>query len=323
MRLEVLSLLLIAMLVPLPSAVHAQGSKPIVVCTTSVLASIVKDLAGDRVVVEVIAPPSICPAHYAVKPSDVEKLREASLILAHGFEPWLRDLVKVSGSRAPVVYVRGPWNTPTALRERYIEVAKALEKYLGLNVSARLEKCLRAIDETARWLKRFAEEHGFVGTPVIVMLWQRPFIAFLGFRIVGVYGPPEKVSLREFEQLVENGTKYHALLVVDNLQSGTALGKKLAEEIGAVEVALTNFPYTAPGLNNVTQVMKYDAQLLAQALSYARLRHSASLLAKLRSEVDELRTSLSLWMYGCIASIVVNAVLAACIAVLVKRLRQR
>jgi len=251
--------------------VHAvePANKPVIVTTTTVLESIVKDLAGDKVSVVVIASPTICPAHYDVSPSDVEAFRIADLILAHGFEPWVEDLKKASGSEAPIVYVRGPWSTPDALKQKYVEVANAIKEHLGIDVSDNLGKSLEEIDKVKQWLLNFANEHGFKDAPVVSMLWQKSFISFLGFRIVAVYRSPEMVSAKEYSEVVENATKYGAVLVIDNLQSGVELGEKIASEVGAVEVALTNFPGTAPGLNNVTEVMKYNAKLLAKALEEA------------------------------------------------------
>ena len=261
--------------------VHASSTdKPIVVTTTTVLESIVKDLAGDKVSVVVIASPAICPAHYDVRPSDVEAFRIADLILAHGIEPWVEDLKKASGSEAPIVYIKGPWNMPDTLKQRYSEVANAIEEHLGISVSDKLSKSLSEIDEVKQWLQRYAEEHGFKNTPVVSMMWQKGFISFLGFKVVATYRSPEMVSAKEYSEIVENATKYGAVLVIDNLQSGVELGEKIASEVGAVEVALTNFPGTAPGLNNVTEVMKYNARLLAEALEEATVMKEKTMLER-------------------------------------------
>jgi len=302
---------------------HSSNGKPVVVATTSVLASIVSDLAGDKVIVEVIASPSICPAHYGVKPSDVYKIRNADLILRQGFEPWLEDLVKASGSKAPVVTIKGPWNTPELLKSKYVAVANALEKYLGIDVRAKLRKCLKAIDDTGAWLKEYAKKNGFVGTPVVVMQWQKAYVSFLGFKVVATYPPPEKVTPTLYEEIVKNATEGKALLVIDNLQSGTELGKKIADDVGAVEVALTNFPGTAPGLNNVTEVMKHNAELLAQALYFAKLKKSPTEIGKLYREVSNYEREARMWEYAFIASAVVNVALIASVAALVTKLRRR
>ncbi len=226
-----------------------------IVCTTSVLASIIEDLTGEKC--EVIASPTVCPAHYDIKPSDVEKVRKADIIICHGFEPWVDELVKASGKNITVIKVPGPWNTPKLLRDKYVKIANELKK-LGYDV--KLEKCLESINKTEKYLKEFAEKHGFVNTPVICMQWQKGFVEFLGFKILATYPPPEMVSAKKYEEIVEKGKG--AKLVIDNLQSGTELGKKIAKEIGVVEVALSNFPTDG----NVTSMMIENAEKLAKAL---------------------------------------------------------
>jgi len=304
-------------------AIGAEAVKPTVVATTTVLASIVRDLADDKVIIEVIASPAVCPAHYDIKPSDVDKVRKASLILAHGIEPWLEDLVKASGSNPPVVFIKGSWNTPSSLKEKYMAVAEALKNYLGIDVGEELRKCLETIDETSRWLMKYSEENGFTGIPVVAMEWQKDFVKFLGFNVVATYGPPEKVSLKQYQEVVGNATKWGALLVIDNMQSGTELGKKIAEEVGAVEVALSNFPGIAPGLNNMTEVMKYNAQLLAQALHLAKLKNISMSVQSLQAKLKEVEDEASLWKYLFITSGVANIALIVCIALLITKTRRR
>lgn len=317
LRRVLIPLILAMLIVSVTPTITSSNEKPTVVCTTTVLASIVEDLASDLVNVEVIASPTICPAHYDVRPSDVEKVRQASLILYHGFEPWIEDLVKASGSGAPMVKVSGPWSTPKFLKDKYVAVANALRDYLGIDVSDRLDKCLKGIDEVDEWLKGYAEEHGFTNTPVVSMLWQKGFITYLGFKVVATFKPPEMVSAKEYSEIVENASKANALLVIDNLQSGTELGKKIADEVGAIEVALTNFPKTAPGLNNVTKVMKYNAKLLADALSQVKY------VKELTTEVGNLRSEVGLWRTLSIASLVINVLLAISVGLLVIKLRRR
>jgi len=308
--------LALALATSLPSgalAGGADGSKPVVVATTSVLASIVNDLAGDLVRVELIASPAVCPAHYDVKPSDVEKVRSAQLVLFHGVEPWVQSLIEAAGVQVPSVKLSGGWNTPAQLKDRYRAVAQALESHLGLRLEDRLSKCIDAIGRVEGALKGLAEEHGFKGVPVVAMRWQSPFVEFLGFRVVASYGPPETVTARLYEAVVSNATREGALLVVDNVQSGVELGESIAREVGAVHVALTNFPWVAPEVRNVTDAMLYNARSLAKALGEARVK--GELLHALR-EV-ELWRALSIALGG------VAVALAAGLAASVVKLRRR
>ena len=301
------ALLILSSLLPITTL--ALENKPLVVCTTSVLASIVEDLAGDQVVVEIIASPAVCPGHYDVKPSDIDAFKRASLILAHGFEPWVDDLLQASQSEAAVVYIKGPWNTPSLLKARYQAVSQALSEYLGIDTSAKLEDCLNSIDEVDAYLKEVAQSSGFADMPVVCMLWQKSFIEYLGFKVVAYYGPPEMVSAQQYESIIANATQSGAKLVIDNLQSGVDLGNKIASEIGGVEVALSNFPKIAPELSNVTAVMKWNAEKLSKAVENLELL----------SEISSLKAQLNTWVTATtVSSIIAVALFIVCLAMYTK-----
>jgi len=299
------------------SRVHAE--KPVIVASTTVLASIVEDLAGDQVVVECIAMPSVCPAHYDVKPSDVEKLKNASLVLSHGIEPWIDKLVSASGSKAQVFKgICRSWSTPDDLKNGYIQVANILKKYLNLSVDERLARSLHTIDEVASWLKDYSEKNGFEGAPVVVMRWQKSYISYLGFKVVASYGPPETVSLKEYSEVVSNATQAHAVLVIDNLPSGVDLGLKIAREVDAVEVALHNFPKDAPEISNVTDMWIYNAKLLANALKAANAIKTVEMLSNQVSKLSKDVDSLTMYLT---TSIVLNVVFVIALLITTVKLR--
>jgi len=285
--------------------------KPRVICTTTVLSSIVIDLASDQVSVDVISSPAVCPAHYDVRPSDVDAFKHADLILMHGFEPWIEDLKVSSGSTAPIVKIGGGWNNPEMLKGIYVKVAEALEENLGIDVSDRLEKCREGIDTVASWLKEVAVKNGFEGKPVVCMIFQKGFIKSLGFDIVAVYGPPEKVSPKQYDMVIKNASEAHAILVIDNIQSGTEFGKKVASEINGVEVALSNFPGIEPNLNNMTQVMKWNALKIVEALKDAEIM----------GKVTSLRNQVETWKLFTMVMLVV-AVVEAAVIITLFRLRK-
>jgi len=295
--------------------VEVRSEKPLVVTTTSVLASIVRDLAGDLVEVRYLVSPSMCPGHYDVKPGDVETIRRASLILAHGMEwpGWLRDLIETANQTGdlyvPIRNITGPWNSPPMLKQRYSAVANVLEEVLGLSLDDRLSKCLTAIDAVDEELKDYAKDYGFNNTPVVVMRWQVGFVSYLGFKVVATYGPPEYLSTEDIIEIENNATKYGAKLIIDNLHSGVDVGAKIAEDVGAVHVVLINFPEAVPGVNNVTEMMLYNAKVLADGLNkYETIK-----------EMSSLKQEIELWKYvswGCLFVIMIETAL---IIVMVKR----
>ncbi len=309
-RLSLLLLVLLLIMAPLAGAESAE--KPVVVVTTTVLGSVVRDLAGDRVEVVTILNPSLCPAHYDVKPSDVYLLQRADLVLYHGFEPWVEKLAEAAETSAPLVKVSGPWNTPEGARSYYTAVAEVLEEYLGLDTSENLEKSLARVGELEDELKAKAEELGVSKVKVISMAWVKPFVSWLGFDVIADYPPPEKLSSQDLVNLASKGEEEGAVLVIDNLQSGTGFGRSLAEKVGAVHVVLSNFPGTEPGVEDLASLMESNAGKLFNSLENLSVR----------AEVQSLRCRLELYqtvVYVLVAIVAAEALALGYILLRVRR----
>lgn len=257
--------------------------KPIVVATTSVIGSVVRDLVGDRVDLYIIVSPAICPAHHDIKPSDVYTFSKASLIFYHGFEPWVEDLYKASGSKAKLVKISSSWNTPDGIKSYYVNVASKLKEELGIDVSDRLNEILPKIDSIAEKVKSESEKTGVSAVKVISMKWVKEFVKWLGLDVVADFGPPEKLSSADVERLVKIGKENGVILVISNLQSGVKFGESLANEIGASHVILTNFPWTDPDLKTLMDLLERNSEKLIRGVE---LYHVKSITVKLENELN-------------------------------------
>src|SRR6056297_188524 len=60
-----------------------------VTCTTTALSAVVQAVGGDRMEVQTIIPFGMCPGHFDLTPGEADKLRNADVILCHGFERFL------------------------------------------------------------------------------------------------------------------------------------------------------------------------------------------------------------------------------------------
>lgn len=305
-------LFLLLLLFSAPLAAASSGERPIVVVTTTVLGSVVRDLAGGSVEVVTILNPSLCPAHYDVKPSDVYLLQRADLVLYHGFEPWIEKLAEASQTSAPLVKVSGQWNTPEGVEDYYSAVAEVLEKYLGLDTSENLEKSLARLEELKGRLKAKAEELEVSKVKVIAMAWIKPFVSWLGFNVIADYPPPEKLSSQDLVNLASKGEEEGVVLVIDNLQSGTEFGRSLAEKVGAVHVILSNFPGTEPGVEDLASLIESNAERLFNSLENISVR----------AEVQSLRCRLGLYqtiIYVLVAIVAAEALALGYILLRVRR----
>ncbi|NDC53109.1 MAG: manganese transporter [Planctomycetia bacterium] len=101
----------------------AAAERPRVVATTTVVADLVRQVAGDRVAVDPLMGPGIDPHGYKATPRDADRLARADLVVASGLrlEGKLGELLGRLGTRGRVLAV-----AETLPTDRLIEVAPGL-----------------------------------------------------------------------------------------------------------------------------------------------------------------------------------------------------
>lgn len=267
MKKILLSILLVSILLSV-AGVGAPEEKLLIVATTTILGEFAQKVGGELVEIYMIVPGGICPAHYDVRPSDIAAISKAALILYHGIEPWLEDLIKAAGAVAPQLQIKGPWGVPPVAIGQIKTIAEALGQVDPVNAQAFLNNAQAFQGEIvglAQSLKEEAEKLEVSRMNVISQLFQAEFVGWLGFNVVATYPPEERISLAQALELIKLGKEQNAALVIDNLQSGTGFGGKLAFEIGAIHVVLTNFPGVVPGAKDYLKMLEYNANQLFEA----------------------------------------------------------
>lgn len=257
-------------LVALGLALPALAQSPIpVVAASAVLADLAEKVGGEKISVYTIIPPGFCPAHYDLRPSDLLAVAQARLLLYHGIEPWLETLLGNVNPEAKAVKLPGPWNTPQAMSDKAQAIATALGEVLPEEAeafAARAAAFAAEVQALGEELRTRAEELALSEIPAVVMQWQAGFVTWLGLNVVATYPPEERLSLRDLAELAAQGREAHALLVIDNLQSGVSFGARLAHELGAVHVVLTNFPGALPGAVDLPAMLRVNAQAVFSAV---------------------------------------------------------
>ena len=251
-------------------ALPALAQSPIpVVAASAVLADLAEKVGGETVSVYTIIPPGFCPAHYDLRPSDLLAVAQARLVLYHGIEPWLETLLGNVNPDARAVKLPGPWNTPQFMSDKARAVATALGEILPEQAeafAARAEEFAAGVQALGEELRTRAEELVLSEVPAIVMQWQAGFATWLGLNVVATYPPEERLSLRDLAEIATQGREAGALLVIDNLQSGVSFGARLAHELGAVHVVLTNFPGALPGAVDLLSMLRANAEAVFAAV---------------------------------------------------------
>jgi len=267
--------------------------KPVIVCTTSVLGSIVREFMGEEANVTILVNPSLCPADYDMKPGDIYALSIAKILFYHdipGEKPWLGKLIEASGNTGlKMIKVPGTYNTPEGAKSCIRIIGGNLSEILQVDLSDKISQMTADIDSVANEIRAEAQALGVSDVNVICMNWQKTFVEWVGFKVVATYNPPETLSLGDIQKLINTANENGVALIVDNLQVSAEFGSEIASETGAVHVVLTNFPGALPEAKNLAEMFRYNARRLFDGLMKWKIMKEASAL---RAENDNLKNQL-------------------------------
>jgi len=241
-------------LIFLACAMTARAAPVRVVATNSWTAAFAAAAGASDIVT--LAPSGLRhPAEYELRPSDVEALRGAGLIVYTGFEVMAKKLADAAGSQSiRLLKIDADYSLPT-LRASLTTIGDAL----GTQTAAR--KSITALTEFIASWKAELVTAGLGGAPVVVHLFQKPLIQELSFNVAGVFGPGplEAAQIARLSPLA-------ARLIVDNWHNEA--GGPLRETMSEVPyVSLVNFP-GADGTKTLLDVLSDDRARLKAAAGY-------------------------------------------------------
>jgi zinc transport system substrate-binding protein len=244
---------------------------------SSFITNIIEDVADGKLEARTFIPPGVCPGHYDAKPSDIEALANAKAFFVHNYQQNYQNVVgAIEAAENPdlvvtVINITGNWMTPPVQAEGVDKITQALGEiypedaaYYQGNATQRVQ----AISAKGEEVKDRLSDAGVSKVKVICAEMQRGFVQWGGFDIVATYGRPEDLSVAQVEDLVVMARDAGVALVIDNLQSGaTANSETMAEDIGAIQVTLSNFPGGLENTETWEKALDKNVDLLLQALN--------------------------------------------------------
>ncbi len=282
-----------------------------IVCTNSILADFASNLLSENVTIEYIMPPGICPAFYDTTPTDVNKIVTADIIISFGspnMEPWLGDLLAYNPS-GDLIECKdmGEWNYPSGAKT-YIEYLeselRALHPELNDTIHANTEEYLNKIDVKFIDLQKKVQTNSCIDKKVICMGWLKDFIEFLGLNITYSYGPPQGLSLKDELDVINAASSNDVYAIVDNLQSGTDFGARVASESGASHIIFTNFPDAIPGTETYLDMVTYNVDQLVKGI--ATYEYKKGEIAELDSQISNLELQRNIFLVFAVIFVVLT-----------------
>jgi len=272
-----------------------------IICTNSVLADFVSNIITENVTIDYIMPPGICPAFYDTTPSDVNKIVTADIIVSFGspaMEPWLGDLLDYNPS-GDLIECKdlGEWNYPSGAKI-YIEYLESefsiLYPELNDTIHLNAEQYTDEIDVKFVELQNKIKNNSYEDKKVICMGWLKDYIEYIGLNVTYSYGPPQGLSLKDELDVINAASSNDVCAVIDNLQSGTDFGARVASESGASHVIFTNFPDAIPGTKTYLDMISYNTDQLIKGIGTYEYKRGE--LAELESQVSDLELQRNLFL---------------------------
>lgn len=117
-------------------------AQPKIVASIKPLQLIAQAVAGNQFTVDVLLPPGATPHHYSMRPSDIEKIAEADLVLWLGpsAEPYLQKLADRSVLHEKMLNITPVEIETEILADLHIWLGPKLALALATQISARLER---------------------------------------------------------------------------------------------------------------------------------------------------------------------------------------
>jgi zinc transport system substrate-binding protein len=252
-----------------------------VVTSTSLMEYIAQQVGGSRVDVTNLVPPNQHPGNFDAKPSDIEKLASASLFLLHGWpgEGYADKLIASANNPNIIVSkanVDGNWMIPSVQLAATDKVASVLSEVDNENASAyqkSAEKYKQRIQAKETDIKARLTKADVSKINVIASSRQADFLQWAGFNVVATFGGTQSLTPQVIKDLVDQGKAANVTLIINNLQDGQDAGKAIAEELGAENLNLSNFPGGLDNTETWEKAIDRNVTILLDAV--AKIRSTA------------------------------------------------
>jgi zinc/manganese transport system substrate-binding protein/manganese/iron transport system substrate-binding protein len=263
-----------------------------VVVTTTVLADIVANVAGDAVDVRSIIPAGVGPEDYEPKPDDARALDGAALIVSNGvgLDDFLDRLLDansggdaprlVLGDAIPAITVDGEpnplfWLDPTLVIDHYLPAIEAsLTQLDPSNAGVYAANALAYASALAQLDRELQADAGSVpeaNRKLVTFHDAFPyFAAHFGFEVVGVIldNPGQEPSAGELASLVETVKASGVHAIFSESQFSPAVAETLAAEAGVTQVVTTlyNDALGPPPADTYLGLMRWNMDAITAAL---------------------------------------------------------
>lgn len=253
---------------------NTDSAKLKVMTSTSLMTYIVEKVGGNYVEAINLVPPNQHPGNFDVKPDDIQKLSTARLFLLHGWpgETYVDKLVASANSpnlTVTKIIVDANWMLPSSQATAAGKVAQILSETDPDNAAvyqSNADKYKQTTQAKETEIKNKLANANVSRINVTASFRQADFLTWVGFNVVATFTSPSSLTPQVVKELVDKGKAGSVTLVINNLQDGEDAGKAIAEELGAENLNLSNFPGGFSNTETWEKAIDYNINLLINSI---------------------------------------------------------
>jgi zinc transport system substrate-binding protein len=249
----------------LPAVVLHAGEGLDIVCTTTHLSAIATAIGGEYTTVTSLIPYGMCPGHFELTPVQVSDLKRADIILAHGYEHFLENLIQKIEIKIDLIDIPGNALLPAV----HIRIAEEVTEIMIRRKPQMKELFLQNFEIYKRKIAIAETEikalmTSFNDVSVLCAEMNSSFLEWLGANIVATFPRDEDLSLKIMNTILTIMKQKNPQLVIDNLQSSGKVGKTFSEELQIPLIVISNFPRD----NDYIGTLRNNCQAILESLNY-------------------------------------------------------
>lgn len=210
---------------------QAETVTPKIVASTSWTALLAKTAGADSI--STLAPVDMKhPNEYDFKPTDIEKVNDASTVIYSEYEPFMKQILEAAEVSDEARLIVVTENTPDMLRKQITSIAEKL----GTTDTA--QQALKEIDSTFEAVTAATAKLDTESKRVVAQAYMVPVAKALGYEVIGEFGPTEVTPTQAAELAA-----LKPALIIDNFH--LPQGAEIANIADRPVVELRNYPETA------------------------------------------------------------------------------
>jgi len=245
---------------------HPTTNGSVIAVTNSYLHCAVEDLSAGQADILCLAPPGMCPGHFDISPEQLNKLRNARILLRFDFQKGLderlsrlrRDGLFIGSVRAlpglcaPETYLAVCRDIYEIFCEHYPENKTKYKQRLAV-ITTRMEALGHRLHSQVKRL-------GLERVPVVASTHQAEFAGWLRLEVVATFTGADTSTPSAINDCLSKAKGRAVKFIIANRQEGTALAEALAEHLDAKVVVMSNFPQVTPGQDNFDRLLQQNLE---------------------------------------------------------------